>query len=185
MTLEAIYFISQVIAAVALVVSIIFVGVQIRQNTRTTKAAAGFDAANSIASLNEQVWANYSDERMLESLETYDPAKNWDDFPAGIQVRMTLFNRTLLQKLEGAYFLHLYGGLDDDYWAKQRDWAASMIKLPFHATWWEQEKQDGLFSPVFIRAIEAARDTTSVKVYRDMELEKVAAAKASKEGQNQ
>ncbi|MEP3051915.1 MAG: hypothetical protein ABJP48_04140 [Erythrobacter sp.] len=40
MTLEAIYFIGQTIAAIALVLSLIFVGIQIKQNTTQSKAEA-------------------------------------------------------------------------------------------------------------------------------------------------
>jgi len=40
MTLEAIYYIGQTIAVLAIVISLIFVGVQIRQNTAQTKADA-------------------------------------------------------------------------------------------------------------------------------------------------
>lgn len=172
MSLETIYFISQIFAALGVIASLIFVGLQVRQNTRATKASAAFEATNSLASLNEQLWANYSDERMLEGLETFNPAKSWEDFPRGVQHRMIIFNRALFQKYEGAYYLHRYGGLDEDYWAAQRDWAASMIKLPFHATWWEQDKKQGLFSVAFIEVIEAARDTTRVDANRDIEFEK-------------
>ena len=40
MNLETIYFISQIIAVVALMVSLVFVGVQIRQNTAQAKSDA-------------------------------------------------------------------------------------------------------------------------------------------------
>jgi len=172
MTLETIYFISQIFAALGVMASLVFVGLQVRQNTRATKASAAFEATNSLASLNEQLWANYSDERMVDCLATFDPAKSWDDFPLGVQLRMIVFNRGLFQKMEGAYYLHRYGGLDEDFWEARRAWAASMIKLPFHATWWEQDKQDGLFSKAFIEVIEAARDTTKVHVYRDIGFKK-------------
>ena len=181
MNLETIYFISQIVAALGIMASLIFVGIQVRQSTRATKASAAFDATNSLASLNEQLWANYSDERMVEGLETYNPAKGWEDFPVGVQTRMIIFNRALFQKMEGAYYLHCYGGLDEDIWESRRAWAAAMITLPFHATWWEQDKQDGLFSKAFIETIEAARDTTKVQVFRDIEYGKVRGFEQSEE----
>ena len=134
MTLEAIYFISQIFAAAGVMVSLIFVGLQIRQNTRATKATAAFEATNSVASLNEQIWANYSDDRMLEGLETFDPAKRWEDFPRGVQHRMIIFNRALFQKYEGAYYLYRYGGLDEELWEAWQAWAASMTVSYTHLT---------------------------------------------------
>jgi hypothetical protein len=171
MTLETLYFLSQIIAALGVIASLVFVGLQVRQNTRATKASAAFEANNAVASLNEQLFANYSDERMVEGLKTYDPTKGWDDFPLGVQTRMILFNRALFMKYEGAYYLHRYGGLSDGLWEARRDWAASMVNRPFHATWWEQEKIDGILSKEFIEVIEAARDSTAVSVFRDTEYE--------------
>ena len=40
MTLEDIYFIASIIAAFSVVISLVFVGLQVRQNTSATKAAA-------------------------------------------------------------------------------------------------------------------------------------------------
>lgn len=181
MTLETVYFVIQIIAALGVIASLVFVGLQVRQNTRATKASAAFDATNSVASLNEQLWANYSDERMLEGLETFNPAKSWEDFPIGVQHRMIILNRALFQKYEGAYYFYRYGGLDEELWEAWQAWAASMIKLPFHATWWEQDKQDGLFSKAFIEVIEAARDTTKVHVYRDVQFAKAPRSQDSEE----
>ncbi len=71
--------------------------------------------------------------------------------------------------------------LDEELWEAWQAWAASMIKLPFHGTWWEQDKQDGVFSKAFIEAIEAARDTTKVHVFRDIEFEKAPSSEESEE----
>jgi hypothetical protein len=183
MTLEDLANLAEIIGVIAVIASLLFVGIQIRQSARATKASAAFDATNSVANLSEQLWANYSDERMVEGLETYDPTKNWEDFSLGVQTRMIIFNRALFQKYEGAYYLHRYGGLDEDLWEAWQAWAASMIKLPFHATWWEQDKQDGLFSKAFIKAIEAARDKTGVHVFRDIEFAKAPGSENTEDGE--
>ena len=52
MTIENISNIAQALAAVATVVSLLFVGVQIRQNTRATRAAAHHNVSNSLNELN-------------------------------------------------------------------------------------------------------------------------------------
>ena len=54
MSLETIYYVGQTVAVVAILVSLVFVGVQIRQNTKATRAAShhaitdSFNAINSI-----------------------------------------------------------------------------------------------------------------------------------------
>ena len=118
---------------------------------------------------------------MVEGFETYNPAKNWDDFSLGVQTRMIIFNRALFKKTEGAYYLYYYGGLEKGIWESQRVWAGALIKLPFNAHWWEQDKRSGLFSKEFIEVIEAARDTTKVQIFRDTVFEKVPRVQESEE----
>jgi hypothetical protein len=49
MTLESIYFISQIVAVIAILASLIFVGLQVRQSTAATKAAAAQAVHNNFA----------------------------------------------------------------------------------------------------------------------------------------
>lgn len=52
MTLELIYYVSQIIAVVAVVVSLVFVGVQIRHNTIATKAASHGAVSTALNEIN-------------------------------------------------------------------------------------------------------------------------------------
>lgn len=58
MTLENIYYVGQTIAVVALVVSLVFVGVQIRQNTRATRAASHNTVSDSLNEINRMFAEN-------------------------------------------------------------------------------------------------------------------------------
>ncbi len=58
MTLEEIYYIGQTIAVIALVLSLVFVGVQIRQNTRATRAASHNEVSNSLNEINRMFAEN-------------------------------------------------------------------------------------------------------------------------------
>jgi hypothetical protein len=169
MTLEEFYYISQIAAAIAIFASLIFVGVQVRQNseqikanTRSIKAAAAFEGTHSWALTNEMIVADVSDEFLLMAIATYDPQKNWNDFSEADRARVTLAQRALFQKLEGLYFLYKYGNLDEAIWAARSSWAAGVIKLPFYRQWWEFEKTQNIWSGEFVAVIEKARDTTHV-----------------------
>ena len=105
MTLETLYYITQIIAVVAVVASLIFVGLQVRQgaeqtrlNTRAVKAAASFEAMHSWASFNEMA-LGWSDEKLATAIATHDPDKTWDDFTPEVQAMMMVFYRALFQKL--------------------------------------------------------------------------------------
>lgn len=169
MTLEELAYISQIIGVIAVFASLIFVGVQVRQNseqikanTRSIKASAAFEGTHSWALTNEMIVADVSDEFLLMAIATYDPQKNWNDFSEAGRARVTLAQRALFQKLEGLYFLHKYGNLDEAIWAARSSWAAGVIKLPFYRQWWAFEKMQNIWSGEFVAVIEKARDTTVV-----------------------
>ena len=73
MTLEAIYYIGQTIAVAAILVSLVFVGVQIRQNTKATKAASHHAITDSFNQINAIIGTNSESARVWrlgrESLE--------------------------------------------------------------------------------------------------------------------
>ena len=81
MTLEAIYFLSQVVAAVALVCSLIFVGIQIRQssiqtrlNTQAVRAAFHQAITDSFNNLNVRIAADAElAEITSRSIESREP----------------------------------------------------------------------------------------------------------------
>lgn len=169
MTLEEIYYISQIVAVVGIFASLIFVGIQLRQNseqikanTRSIKASAAFEGTHSWATTNETFAANWSDNLLLTVLATYDPKKTWNDFSDVDRSRSALVHRALFQKLEGLYFLFKYGNLDKAIWEARLNWAAGCIKLPFYRQWWEFEKTQGVWSGEFVAVIEKARDTSLV-----------------------
>jgi hypothetical protein len=55
MTLEAIYFISQIVAVVGIFASLIFVGVQVRQNTKALKATSHHAVTDSFNAINNMI----------------------------------------------------------------------------------------------------------------------------------
>ena len=72
MSLETIYYIGQTVAVVAILVSLVFVGVQIRQSTRATRAASHHAITDSFNVINSIIGTNPVSARIwrlgLESL---------------------------------------------------------------------------------------------------------------------
>lgn len=164
MTLETVYYITQIIAVIAVVASLVFVGIEIRQgaeqtrqNTRAVKAAASFEATHSWATFNENA-LGWSEEQRALVVATASPDKTWDDFSTDEQIFMMVFYRALFQKLEGQFYMYQYGSLDKELWEGRRDWAAGVIRAPFCRSLWEREKLEKIWSDQFIVALEAARD---------------------------
>ena len=155
---EAIGAVGEIIGAIAVVVSIVYLSTQIRSNTRATKASAGFEAAHSWASTNEVV-LGLDPGFKAKTIESYSPNSTWNDFTPEERLDISILHRTLFQKLEGQYYMLKYGFLDEGIWAKRSKWAASLISLPFYKEWWEQEKKQHIFSDEFTQVIEAIEGT--------------------------
>jgi hypothetical protein len=58
MTLEEIYYVSQIVAVVGIFASLVFVGLQIRQNTRATRAASHNSVSDSLNEINRMFAEN-------------------------------------------------------------------------------------------------------------------------------
>ena len=152
MNWDAIGAIGEIVGAIAVVVSIVYLAIQISSNTRTMRANAGFEATHSWASTNEAL-AHSPDETMGLVARAFE--KSWEDFSTIERARIGLLIRALFQKLEGQYYLFRYDTLDEGIWHSRSRWASGLLQTPFFRTWWEIEKQQLVYSRDFVRALEA------------------------------
>lgn len=148
--------VSEVVGAIAVVVSIIYLAVQISSNTKTMRANAGFEATHSWANSNE-IFSQFSDDHLMTIVRTFDSTASWDDFSEVERVRISLSFRALFQKLEGQYYLYRYKTLDEGIWKNRAMFSAGLLRKPFFAAWWEIEKDQRVYSPEFIEALEATQ----------------------------
>lgn len=162
MNWEAVSAIGQVVGAVAVVISIVYLAVQIRANTRAVRGQAGFDAAHSWAQTNE-VLGQLPDNVLRLFREAFDAdadkAAAWSEDE---HHRMSVLLRSVLQKLEGQYFLYVNGSLDAGLWTQRCAIARGMIQSPYMRGWWANERAAKTFSPSFIAVIEAAGDAIDI-----------------------
>ena len=159
MNWEAIGAVGEILGAAAVVVSIIYLSIQIRSNTRATKASASFDATHSWALTNELVH-QMSDEVLEVFRRSYGPDARPGDFSHAERIRISAHTRALFQKLEGQYFLYRFGFLEPDLWRKRSAWACGFVRQPFWQDWWQNELREGIYSDAFVEAIESAPATT-------------------------
>ncbi len=98
MNWEAIAAIGETAGAAAVVISIVYLSVQIKSNTRATMASASFDASHSWAEFNEHMMLAPDDVLGL-TLRTYDPKATAEDLSEMEFMRMAVVHRTIFQKL--------------------------------------------------------------------------------------
>ena len=119
MTLETLYYISQIVAVLAILGSLIFVGIQIRQNTKQAEEAervARGQVVQHIAAENrEHALATLPYPEVYRCfVEATDPADMNDDDRA----RVATYCFATLHMVQNIYFQHGKGLLDDQTYPK-------------------------------------------------------------------
>ena len=135
MNWQAIGTLAEIIGALAVVVSLIYVAIQIRQNTcesRTQRAQALMSA-------------NSDGNALIAS--TPDLAKivqtGMGDFNAlteDEQFRFGFMFFSFFNKYDFAYHQFLDGQLDEKHWAKMHIELPLFVSLPGSKTWWDRDK---------------------------------------------
>lgn len=163
MNWEVIGVFAEVVGAVAVVVSLAYLAVQVKSNTRALRAGSSFETAHSWATFNELLismlagdseFQSGGESRLVRiSAQFYGSNSNADDLTDTERVLMSYMHRALFQKLEGQYFLYKLGYLDEPIWHARRDWARGIIELPMIKAWWDGEVQSSIFSREFVAMI--------------------------------
>ena len=128
MTLEAIYFISQIIAALAIVASLVFVGIQIRQNTKATRAASAFEVNRMFGVVNVTAAQNI-DESMFRA-KVFDPDRTPEEFTEQEKARAATMALGLSQLWLAQFRMYREGSLSKEDWELHGLWAARFYQLP-------------------------------------------------------
>jgi hypothetical protein len=155
MTLEAVYFISQVVAAVALIGSLLFVGVQVRQNTQQAQQANRIAHAESLREMVQgpEYWhplfavPGFAEEfrYCLNRYDTADPA---------VKTRFHGFMFSLWLHLDSMHRMQQRGLFDDDLSFRYIGAWKAMVSTPGGGAWWNEVKL--LNNPQFEAAMEEA-----------------------------
>lgn len=158
---EAIAAIAELLGAVGVIVSLVFLAFQVRANTRTLRARASYDANLSWSENNERVALTlFQIDRAgqgsvgEEFLRLWSPESTPDDFPPGDFVPIALLMRGISQRMEAQFWLAQHGLLEETQWEYKAQWFAGAIQFPVIAAWWESELAIGTFSPEFLSALE-------------------------------
>lgn len=159
--------IAEIIGAIAVVVSLIYLATEVRSNTKALKARAGFDASLHMSELNEVLFQSIlgdvefqqgGEMRLTKILDKlYDPTASTDDLSPSDHVFIAFVHRAVFQKIEAEYYLYQHGFLEAAQWDARRSWAGGFINFPIGKAWWESEVEQGIYRPEFVAEIIAAK----------------------------
>ena len=141
------------IGGVAVVGSLLFVGFQIRNNTRILRATTTYGSHHDLSSINRIIAADPQLARIIAIVES----RREGELDESQQDRMRYLVREVFQHIEGEMHLLKHGILDQAIWDTHIAWTRRVAETPLGAEWWAAERQIGIFSPEFIEWIDGAK----------------------------
>ena len=147
MSLQDLGNIGEFLGGLAVLVSLVYVAFQIRQNTTSVRAAASASVAESLARVTETL----SVEPELGRIWTQGQ-NDYDSLDDDARIRFNFVLLTYMRRLENAFYQQSRGFLDPDHWQTTERRIAYIMNRPGTARWWSQSRVR--FSDPFIEFVE-------------------------------
>ena len=163
MSIQDLGAIGEFIGSIGVIVTLIYLAIQIRSNTSATKASASFEATHSWADFNEQL-SFQSDEVLDVFVGVFSETYDMNNLSETQYLRLIFFLRAMFQKLEGQYYLFKHGLVEGDLWEQRSSICKGVIQLPHIASWWEGEKRNNVYTIEFVEAIEDAKSIDATQL---------------------
>ena len=125
MSLEDLGSIGEVLGGLAVLVSLVYLALQIRQNTTSVRAAASASVAESLSRVTEIL----SVEPELGRIWTQGLA-DYDSLDSDARTRFTNIFLTYMRRLENAFYQQSRGFLDPDHWQTTERRIARIMSRP-------------------------------------------------------
>jgi hypothetical protein len=135
LTLEQIYFMSEIIGVFAVVVSLVYVGLQVKQNTQSIRLNTVHNIAEGQREVNSMMATNSELSAIVhKGLQDIESISGIDKF------QFYTWAYATLRPLEDAYFQYLEGAFEDNHWQALSRQFINLIKLPGLLAYWEDRK---------------------------------------------
>ncbi len=132
MTLEQYYFIGELIATGALVISLVYVGIQVKLSTKATQAGT---AQAYVDTMNGYVGLINSSPNLGNIL--HRAANGLDNLKEGEVIQFSAFLEQCVITMEAFYFEWKQGLLLTEVWETYRRHMVALLAQPGQQEWWE------------------------------------------------
>jgi hypothetical protein len=160
MNWEALGAIGEVVGAAGVVVTLLYLAVQVRlsrhatdANTQVNRAASAALSQDANSGLNQLLASNSSLSKLLSGAMEQG---SFDGMSADELFRVHMSMRAALQIMEATYFRYEEGLLDPRIWSLRRNWTKSFVQKDPVSDWWAAERESSCFTNEFIAEIESA-----------------------------
>ena len=135
MNWDAIGATAEVIGSLCVVISLVYLSIQIRNQTIETKFAMGIELANQLNS----VYANLSGNAELSELFCQG-VNDFQSLSPGRKVQLSTYFSQMLRIAEGMFYQHLEARIDDATWNGVDRAMQDMCRYPGMKCWWHSRK---------------------------------------------
>ena len=158
MNWDALGAIAELIGASAVLVTLIYLAVQTRDNAKVMRSRAIWDAQVSFVEVNETL----SGDGAVANL-VYKVLSDPDGLTERETYQLHRFCRGWFQRMEAQFALYKAGILDEEVWQLRCGYAHSLLKHSLFQDWWEMDKKNSMFTRAFIAAIDEAGEAIDHK----------------------
>ncbi len=150
--LQSAALLAEIIAALAIIVSLIFVGLQIRQNTQATRAASAFEV-NRMMAQNTLGYSLDSNAALLNR-KLLDPTTAIEDYTEEERARADMLILGTVQAHLATFRLYQEGSLLQRDWEVHGSWAAHYRRLPLVELYYDSTIAAGLYDAEYIAELD-------------------------------
>ena len=147
MTLEDLGNAGEFLGAIAVLVSLVYLALQIRHNTMTVRAGTSAAISESLARSTEVLGADPQAARVYVLGLAGDSSLSFED-----NLRFNFLFRTYMRRVENAYYQKLRGFVDSDHWQTTERTLSQHMEMPGAKQNWEESRD--LYSDQFVAYID-------------------------------
>ena len=150
LTLQDLGNLGEFVGSIGVVTSLLYLAIQIRQNTRSVRTSAYQAAVSSSVEMGAGV-ANTESlaELWMKGAHDYATLEGPERF------RFGAYCYSLFRSYENLFYQHEQGTVDSDLWRGFHNMLVRDLKTPGHVAWWDSQKN--IFSSDFQRYVDPLR----------------------------
>ncbi len=147
--------VSLMIGGAAVFVSLLYLAIETRVNTRAIQSAAYHDATMSFAEMNLTI---ARDPELSEIFRVSLASEDAGVFSEQEFFRFSMLATQTFLRYQDFYEQSRHGSVEDDMWVRRRNAGRALVRLPVWRRWWQAASAGDLFPQSFVEAINSAPD---------------------------
>lgn len=144
---------AEAVGAIAVLITLVYLAIQTRDNVRVQRARAIWDAQQSFVEVNELL----GDGGIVSDL-VYRAAAGETALSDFEHYLLHRFVRGWFQRMEAQFALYTAGILDEEVWNLRRNYAKAILRNPTMRAGWDLDKGNSMFTAAFVESIESGDD---------------------------